>query len=353
MKNLRIKYILIIFIGLALNIAMSGASFGQSDKEISLNARVMDSSTLMAGKTKISLWGIEKIEDDSAIFHLKIRQALENTIADKKILCAIKSKISTNYVKAQCVNGNEEDLSLFLLNQGYASADRNEIYRTIYEAPYLNAEENAQINGNGIWGNDKHIANSQGKNFLTGVFLLIIIFILSIGAISFYIMRGFSRVVDLQNQTADLAVKERIIKEKEKYIIAAILDAEIRSNKAKIEAYIIIYEEILLGFSESERALEYQKTGDIVQKQPALNRSVFDGNTNKLDLLGPRLASSIIHYYARIKTTPEYTEIKPDLSQSDAKKIIENVISNAKKLDKISDKLTESFIQHALIKNLE
>ncbi len=361
-KKLKIKsiskYFLIVFVGLMLNGLMSGISYGQNSygeesQEISINARVLDSNTLISGKTKISLWGIDKIDTQSAIFHLNIRQALEKKIGGRNILCVVKNKIDDGLVKAQCMNSKEEDLSLFLLRQGYASADRKEIYRSIYEAPYIDAEKRAQIDENGIWGGLGSSGEKQSKNFLMGSLLLVIVFILALVAISLHLMRGFSRVVDIQNQSIDLAAKERVLKDKEKYIIASMLDAEIRSNKAKIDAYITIYEETLLRLNDTGKALEYQKTGDIVQKQPSLSRSVFDGNTDKLDLLGSRLASNIIHYYARIKTSPDYIEIKTDTPQDEAREIIESVIDNAKKIGYISDKLTESFMQHALIKRLE
>ncbi len=351
------KYLL-IFIGLALISLMADASFAQvnsdaESKEISINARVLDSTTLISGKTRISLWGIEKIDTQSAVFSLRIRQALENKIGNSNVLCVVKSKIDNDFVKAQCINSKEEDLSMFLLHEGYASADRKEIYRSIYETPYLNAEQSAQASNNGIWGGAENSDYKQSKNFLMGSLILIIVFILALVVLGFHLMRGFSRVVDIQSQSIDLATKERALKDKEKYIIASMIDAEIRSNKAKIKAFLTIYEETLQGLSDSGRALEYQKAGDIVQKQPALSRSVFDGNTNKLDLLGSRLASSVIHYYARIKTSPDYIDIKPDTPYNEAKKIIETVIDNANKLSETSDRLTDSFVQHALIKKLE
>ncbi len=358
MNKLKIKYPLIIFFSLTLISLMAGVSYAQVNpeeisKEISINARVLDSTTLLSGKTKISLWGVEKIDTKSPVFSLKIRQALEDKIGGRNILCVVKSKVGEDIVKAQCINSKEEDLSMFLLHEGYASADRKEIYKSIYEIPYLNAEQSAQASNNGVWGGAEDSGYKQSKKFLMGSLILIIVFVLALVFLSFHLMRGFSRVVDIQNQSIDLAAKERALKDKEKYIIASMIDAEIRSNKAKIKAFLTIYEETLRGLSDSGKALEYQKTGDIVQKQPVLSRSVFDGNTGKLDLLGSRLSSSIIHYYARIKTSPDYIEIKPDTTLNESREIIESVIENANKLSEVSDRLTDSFVQHALIKKLE
>ncbi len=345
--------LIFIMLSPALSYAQVQAYEQKKSNEISINARVLDSTTLISGKMKISLWGVENLSSKSLIFDLKARQALEHKIGNKNITCVIKGRIENNFVKAQCINSREEDLSLFLLRFGFASANRREIYKTIYEVPYLRAEEYAKNNGNGIWGDSGNLDEKQSKNFLMAAIILIVVFVLAIGVLSIYFMRVVSRVIEIQNKSIDLAAKERSLKDKEKYIIASMINAEIRSNKAKIEAYLRIYEETLKNINDSNKFLEYKKSGDIIQRQPSLSRSVFDGNTSKLDLFGSRLASEVIHYYARIKTRPDYVEIKPDTSHKKVKEIIENAVNNAKKLDKVSDKLLDSFVQHSLIKNLK
>ena len=80
-----------------------------------------------------------------------------------------------------------------------------------------------------------------------------------------------------------------------------------------------------------------------MQKQPAMSREVFDGNTGRLDLFSEHLSSDIIHYYARIKTSPDYIEITTDMQVEDARKVIEACVDNAKKLAVISEHLMEKF----------
>ncbi len=328
-----------------------------SEKEVSVNVRVTDPTTLVAGSVDIKLWGVEGIDVNSAVFNLKARNILEKKIGGEKVLCTVKKKGPGKVVKAQCINKNEEDLSLFLLQQGYVSADRQEIYGSIYEQPYLNAESQAQQNEKGAWSLDddekKSPADVQSQNFIRGSLILMAVFILALGALSFHIMRGFRRVVDIQNQSIELAARERSLRDREKQIIAAMLNAEIRSNISKTEAYLTIYEEILQDFKVMGKAPKYKKSGDIIQKQPALDRSVFDGNTSKLDLLGSSVASDVIHYYARIKTNPDYIEIDPEESEEDVRKMIETAISNAKKMNKLSDELLGSFINNRLIQNVQ
>ncbi|PCJ03276.1 MAG: hypothetical protein COB14_00670 [Alphaproteobacteria bacterium] len=361
MKNIS-KYILISFLGLiSVGIFMPEKSFGQDAKDtnisyedVSYYVHVVDSMTLISGETKISLWGIEKMREGASVFQLKIRGVLEKEVGGQSVLCTIKSRDGEYNIKAQCINAQEEDLSLFLLQQGYASADRTAIYGSVYEHPYLNAEESARLKGQGAWADDvvSLSGDAQSKNFMMGAFFLMTIFMLALGFLGFYIMRGFGRVVDIQNQSIDLAVKERALKNKEKYIVASIIDAEVKANKSKIDAYLLVYEEVLQRLSNKDIAPNYQKTGEIIQKQPVLDRSVFDGNTDKLDSFGARLASDVIHYYARIKTVPDYVEVTPDMPRGEVIETIRMAVENAQKMNEISDMLVEGFVQHALIKHI-
>ncbi len=333
--------------------AQNNKNLPYEDEEITYNVQVIDSVSLISGDTKIHLWGIEKIKSSAAIFDLKVRKALEGKIAGKKITCTIKERVGENIIKAQCINYNEEDLSLFLLQHGYATADRAVIHETVYEKPYLEAESQAQSYSRGVWlgnvGSMTVSGDSSNNNFMLMALFLMGAFIAALGVLSFYIMRSFGKVVDIQSHSMDLAAKERVLKDKEKYIIASMIYAEIKSNKSKIDAYLIVYEEILKGLKDPNQVPKYQKTGDIVQKQPNLNRSVFDGNTSKIDSFGSILSSNIIHYYARIKTNPDYIDIPPDTPKEEVIEVIEAVVSNTKKLSDISDKIVDMFIQNSLI----
>ncbi len=326
-----------------------------SYEDRSFNVTVKDVNTLISNDTKILLWGIEKISPNKTIFNLKSRTKLEKKIGGKSVLCTIKSR-EKSFIKGQCINQDEEDLSLYLLQQGLVSADREEIRNTIFERPYLEAEQSAQDSNKGIWGMSDDIssaADMQGKNFMIGAIFLMVVFVLALGVLGFFLARGFKRVADVQNHSLDLAMKERSLKGKEKLVIASMIKSEIIENKAKVEAYLVVYEEMLKDFVGSEGESKFQKTGEIIQKQPALSRSVFDGNTSKLDLFGSTVSSQIIHYYARIKSSPDYIEISPDTPISEVKNIIETAVSNAKKLYEISDRLLQSFVDNALVKDID
>ncbi len=367
------KYILSSFVGLSICLFSSGLYAQEIDvslqepaipvqqqkysvgDDIALDVRVVGQTNLISGDDRIVLWGIEEVDDGIKIFSLKVRSALERKIAAKEVVCTIKGFRDDN-IEAQCINEREEDLSLYLLQQGYASADRAAIYGSIYEAPYLTAEKIAQENEHGVWAEGADSisrGDTQSRNFLIGASFLIIVAVLGLAILSFYIMRGFGRVVDVQNQALDLATKERSLKDKEKHIVASMINSEIQENKTKIEAYLMVYEETLKDFDEDGRIPKYKSGGEVIQKQPGLSRVIFDGNTHKLELLGTRLPSELIHYYARIKTNPDYIELKTDMSEDEAKKIIETVVEAAQKLDNVSTRILESFKQQALIQALD
>ena len=244
-----------------------------------------------------------------------------------------------------------------MLQKGYVTADRSTIYGSVYEEPYLKAENAAQARGYGVWavgdGYSSASGGKQTKSFMLGTFFLVAVFILALIVLGFFVMRGFGRVIDVQNRTLDLAIRERSLKEKEKLVVASMIYSEIKENKSKIEAYLVVYEEMLREISDETKAFAYQKTGEVIQKQPALGRVVFDANTDKVDLFGEELASNLVHYYARIKTNPDYIEIAPDASVKEVQGIMLTVVANAKKIDGISVALLEKISNYDALKEKE
>ncbi len=324
------------------------------ESSVEIKARPVDTKTLVSGPYKISLWGVDAVATGNPVFELQARSVLEEKIAQKPIECVIKIR-NQNDISAQCVNHAEEDLSLYMLQQGYVVVNRELVYGSIYENPYIEAEKNAQRQSKGLWSLNHEKASGNrfedGNPFILGGVIFIGLVLAALAAITFYIMRGFRNVVEVQNQSMDLATKERVLREKEKFVIASMIDAEIKTNKTKIEAYLLMYDEMLKDLKNKSKEPKYKKTGDIIQKQPALSRSVFDGNTHKLDLLGQHTASDIIHYYARIKTVPDYMEIEPDAPVNEVIGIVDAAVDGARKIDSISDKLLDKFASMLLVQD--
>ncbi len=336
--------------------AVAGEAVKASGEAVAVRVHVVDSTRLATGDVTIFLWGIEKVESGTATFHLKARNVLEKKIGDGQVFCTVKQKVSAKSVKAQCINSKEEDLSLFLLRQGYASAARLEIDGSIYEQPYLDAEKQAQGGGKGVWMDDpalRYSGDAQNERFLVSVFIVGAVFILVFAVLCFYIMRGFSRIIDVQNQSMNLAAKDRALQDKEKYIIASMIDAEVKSHKEKIDAYITVYEEALQEVIHDYESSQYHKGGGVLQQNPSLDRCIFDGNAGKLDLLGSIVAGRIIAYYGHVQKSSDYIEINPDMPKEEVRHNIEGAVEHAQMLRALSEQLAALLVQHALIKPLD
>src|SRR5262249_47948561 len=126
------------------------AATAPAKKVFETQARALTSATLMAGQARIKLWGIDDVQVGDPAVNLKGRTVLDNIIAARKISCELKSP-DPNDVRAQCVNAEDQDLSLYMLQQGFATVDRGAVYGTVFEDPYIQAETRAQEKKLGIW----------------------------------------------------------------------------------------------------------------------------------------------------------------------------------------------------------
>lgn len=352
-KSINLKLLVMILLGF-WSVSSVYAQNNRDYEEKTYDITIKDVNLLIANNTKIFLWGVEKIDTNAALFNLRARNILEEKVSGKTVTCTTQAR-KDDVISAQCINFSEEDLSLYLLQQGLVSADRTRIHGTVYEEPYLSAEAVAHKYGRGIWaGEGKGAASSKGdvqnKKFMLGAFILVAVFIMALIVLGIFVMRGFGRVVDVQTRSLELAKREQDIKRKEQRVIKSMLNSEIKDNRSKIEAYLLIYEEMLRDISNSGTQPMYQKTGEVIQKQPALSRVVFDGNIAKLDLFDGEVASHLVHYYARIKTNPDYIEIMPDMPLEDMKNLISDIVEQARKLADISFFLLEKFEGRTVLK---
>lgn len=341
-----LAFLLSVFIACPSYSAAEDASNAGSIFETSV--KIANSSTLLADKHTISLWGVEAIKSLDPVFDLNARTTLANAIGNKPVRCEVKQQNNTDII-AQCVNHNELDLGLFVIQQGFASVDRTTVFNTVFEDVYIQAEVQAKDNGVGIWSSAKPENSDLSGSALKGSAFLVfgfILFLLVVGIFTFLsiiIMRGFKNVIQAQNDNLDMMAKERRLRDKERAIVAVMLASELKANKSKIEAYLVVYDEILRSLKDPNRKPKYQTSGDIIQTQPALSRIVFERNTDKLDILKRELASDLVHFYARIKTQPEYINLEPDTPLPQAIDIVEQAVDKAKKLNVKVDHLLEDF----------
>jgi hypothetical protein len=294
-------------------------------------------ASLKNGNLLVRLWGVEAVPGTAPALRLKARAALAEAVGNNPVQCEIKSR-RANEIFAQCVSSTGLDLGLLQLQHGYVSTDRDEVYGTVFEAAYAQAEEQAQEDGLGVWA----VYHSGG--ILTGVVAALALCTLAAcAALGLYMRRGFKQVLDIQSRNLDMMNRESMLREKERNIAAVMFESEIKVNKSRIEAFIAVYEDMLRALRSSGPSPRYQKAGDIIQKQPALSRSVFDRNADKLDILGTDLSSRLIHFYARIKTNPEYLDLEPGTALEDAIAMVERVLKNAQALNSLAENLIEAF----------
>lgn len=302
----------------------------------------LDSVTMKAGENTIHLWGVTKLADVEQ--DMSARSALERAIGSGKVTCETKQH-SDQHITALCTNADNQDLGLHMLRQGLVAVDRPSIAGTPLEKLYIDAEGRARTHRANL-----SLPESDGNRFVLVSGIVVFFIALAVfSALATIMLRGFQKIADIQKQNMDMMERERKLKEKERSIVAIMLDSELKANKSKIEAYRLVYSETLKALMEIGRTPKYKKSGDIVQKQPALSRAVFDRNTDKLDMLGPDLASQIVHYYARVKSNPEYITIEPSMPIEEAINLLEGVLKNAKKLEELSEKLLSGFRDFGII----
>ena len=307
-------------------------------------ARAANADTLVSGKTAIKLWAVQAATNMSPSFNLKARSFLDSTVGQGKIVCDAKSH--DDVISAQCVNQQDKDLGLLMLQQGYVTVDRAAVYGTVFEDAYIQAEAQAQNRGIGVWAADSSGKGGNGFGDIMMACFGLILFLcaaIAFGVLSVVIMRGFQKVIDAQNQNVEMMSQERKLREKERGIVAIMLDSELKANKAKIEAYRAVYDEMLTSLKNPDRPPKYKKSGDIIQKQPALSRAVFDRNTDKLEMLGAHVSSELIHFYARVKSSAEYINLEPSTQLNEAIDILEKALKNAQRMNDLADKVLESF----------
>lgn len=307
----------------------------------------VDAMTLRAGANVIRLWGVNALQGQGPGFDLKARSALEQAIGTSKVTCQTKES-RPDLILASCTNAQNEDLGIRMVQGGFVGVDRAAIAGSAFEQPYLTAAQHAQSRRLGAYNPEG--AEPGKNNFILGMSLgVFALTVIAFGVLTITIMRGFKKITDIQKQNIDMMERERKLRDKERNIIAIMLDSELKANKSKIEAYRLVYEEMMKSLREIGRTPKYKKAGDIVQKQPALSRSVFDRNTDKLDMLGPELASGIVHYYARIKSNAEYINLEPSTPIEEAINILDGALKNAERLEELSQKLLVGFHDFGII----
>lgn len=320
----------------------------------SITAYAVDAQTLAGNGTTVSLWGVEAATPRGTPENLRARAFLDDLIGDRAVRCIAKGgSPESGTMRAQCLNIQERDLGLSMISAGLVAVNRRDMADSELSGPYLQAERAARAQRAGIWGgvntgNTPAAAVDTTSSGLIGGLplwalagVLLIVPMLGFLIIGYIINKGFNQLVTLQKyQIAGTQKREKQLKVREKYVVAAALESEINTNRAKLDAYLIIYEELLKSLRDPSKTPKYKRAGDIIHDKPALTRTVYDSNLDKIDLLGPQIASDLAQMYLVIDPNPDYRTLEPEMPIEKVWEIVERIIRNAERLIEPMDKIS-------------
>ena len=139
--------------------------------------------------------------------------------------------------------------------------------------------------------------------------------------------------------------QEDRMRSREKYVLATMLEAELASNRGKLEAFMVINRDLLNSLKNAkEQSIQhkYQVSSEIVQNKPGLTRSVFDGNTDKLELLGQHIVKDVVDLYENVNTESTYLTLEQDLSIEEAIGKVQRIVLEAEAMMEPIDGLTNA-----------
>ncbi len=306
-------------------------------------------SSPFASSTPSVVQGKNTNEQDIFVQLMGVKPLVENKyyevtintlIQDKGITCKIFDP-TTSPAIAQCLNHQDQDIALSLIEKGIGIVDRTNLKNPSLKSIYVDAQYYAEQNNVGLWPilkstqkttTDKNDNNAQVQYYIEMAITLVVPLI-GFGVIAIVMYGGFQRLIKLQKyQIASAQQRDRDLREKEKFIVAASLEGEINANRAKLDAFILIYEELLRNLRDPSKEPKYKKSGDIIHKSPALSRNVFDSNMDKMDLLGPSIVTDLTKLYINIDSNPRYETFEPETPVEDVIAFVSEIIRNAEKM---------------------
>jgi endonuclease YncB( thermonuclease family) len=318
-------------------------------------ALAADAQTLSApGNMTILLWGMKAASAADTPDGIRARVYLDDLIGGRPVRCLTMAGTAGSgaTIRARCLNADERDLSLLMIGAGLATANRAEINASELGAAYLNAERQARMGRQGLWNAGGAMpvpvaaapvadaATFGGVPLWAIAGALLVVPVLGFLIIGLIMHFGLRQLIVLQRyQIAGTQKRERQLKEREKYVIASALEGELMTNRAKLDAFLVIYEELLKSLRDPSKTPKYQRAGDIIHEKPALTRTVYDAHIDKLELLGPQLASDLSHLYNLIVPNPDYRTLEPEVPIAKAQEMVDRIVRNAEKLIEPMDKV--------------
>jgi endonuclease YncB( thermonuclease family) len=303
--------------------------------------RATDPMTLKAEGVNIRLWGIKPAQTSETPLELKALDLMDALIQEQQVNCKIVGGAFPE-LTARCTTQGNQDLALALLEGGYVVVDRQQTYNSVFATGYEKAQETARLRGKGIW---RYLAESDDggqaggpkwmKPYMDWLMPVGLVFgpLLGLCVMALVLRAGLSRIASRQEDEAGaVAHKEAALQLREKRVLVSTLEGELEENKNKIDAYIVIYGDLLSHLKEPGGTPKYQQAGDIVQKHPAFSKTVFESNVAKLSLLDMKAAGLVSRLYASLPRDPEYINLEPDVPLETAVKLVEKIVADAENL---------------------
>lgn len=337
-------FLLLIF----LTLCITPLAFAQNASLLTGKMTAIDARTLKYDGKIIELWGTEYPVYKDTLAKQHARYDLDNLTAISDINCIPRAKTEETLI-AQCYNKNKQDLAIWMIEQGNLLVNRAQAVGTKFEGAYLKAEQTARAGKAGTWAQEIKQDDDQAKILaqLTLILSLNTLFFIGLAVIAgVTTLLIYRKTHNLQNnieQVEGRLKKQTSIHEKERKLVAVMMHSELRNNHSKIEAFIVIYDDMLKNIKETHSHHTTLQAGEVVREAPAMDRFIFDGNADKMDILGQRLAEHVIAFYAHVNTEPDYKSFDAGMDTVEALKAIESIINNAKNLKKNVEEILEEF----------
>lgn len=298
--------------------------------------RAIDSMTLRAEGLLIHLWGIKPAQTRETPLELKALDLMDNLIQEQQVNCKVMGGAMPDLL-ARCATQENRDLALELLTAGFAVVDRQQTYDSVFATSYEKAQESARLSGRGVWGFTKEAARSANdaawmsprmQAFLP--FALIFGPLAGLLVIAFVAWHWLKTMQETQVRDSERAQhKEAVLQARERQVLITTIEGELTENKNKIDAFIVIYGDLLRSLKDPSEKPKYQEVGDIVQKHPNYSKSVFETNIGKLSLLDIKVAGQLSKLYASMPGDTEYINLDQGVALDTAVKLVEKVLKDA------------------------
>lgn len=177
-----------------------------------------------------------------------------------------------------------------------------------------------------------NFGDSEAILILVGLSVIAVLWVV----IHFYHTRLYNRITTIVNQDR---AREEDLALREKLVVAAALEGELIANQSKLQAFLVVYQEMLRNLKEPSRAPKYKQAGDIIHEKPALSRAIFDAYIEKLSLLGEGITKDLVQIYTQVESDPAYKTLSDELSTDQAIHIVERIVENANDMNKPMEKM--------------